>query len=778
MKSNFKNTLSKELREEITQCPHDKDTITPFKSPFGGELRDNVMQFQLDNEVGSLLKVEKDESGEKVKISLVSKNNQDLGHGEIDLTCNDLISVYLNHKEKRLEFTLRDETKVYCYLDDLYNSKQDKLISGENLSTINEHDLLLGGDVHLPYVEKSNVNGNIILDKEETSVYTLGLTINGQSIVDSETNTANIPLDLDIKNDSENIGATTHAIKTYVDINIEDASKYFSDEIKETQENLNSEITNRKSLAGHSIKISQDKEHVIDIDLVNTNGESISHQEINLDSEHIIDRVDLDYENKKLIFTFKDGHTLDCDISNLINDLNKKISDESTRATNKEKELQDNLDNEIKRAKDKESELQSKLESEASTRKTNDDTITTNLNKEIERATNKENELDTSISNIDEKQTQDLNKVKDELTKKINDDIDALDVERVGEDGKYLKYISEENGKIVSELNTFDTTIGDEASNINAPTTFAVKDYVDTNVNTLNTRVTNEVETLNNTITVKESALNKTIQENDEKQTTNLNKTKEDLITKINDDINSLDVDQVGEDGKYIKFIKEENGKIETILNSFETLVNDENASEINAPTSKAIKTYVDDLVSNTKSNLTTTINELDAKLTKSINDNYSTLDNKIDTTKSDLQNELKTTLESYYTKSEIDEQEKTINSTITTLDNKVNTNNTNINNKVDELNKTLTQKINEDVSKVQTTLQGNIDKVVGDLSTTKESLEASDKQLQTNIDNLNTSLREYVNTSISTLDTSLKSEIQTTKEELESKINLTYEVL
>ena len=89
---------------------------------------------------------------------------------------------------------------------------------------------------------------------------------------------------------------------------------------------LDTEISNRKSLAGHTISISQEKDHVIDIDLLNADGESISHQEINLDSEHIIDKVDLDYTNKKLIFTFKDGHSLDCDISALIDTLISKIN--------------------------------------------------------------------------------------------------------------------------------------------------------------------------------------------------------------------------------------------------------------------------------------------------------------------------------------------------------------------------------------------------------------------------------------------------------------------
>lgn len=583
-----------------------------FKSTFGGELRDNVMQFQLDNEVGSLLKIENDKENGTVEISLLSKNNFDLGHGTIDIAYSDLTSVYLNHSERRLEFTLKDGTKVYCYLDDLYNT-------------------------------------------------------------------------------------------------------------------LDEEVINRKTLAGHSIVISQDKEHIVDIDLINANGESISHQEINLDNEHIIDKVDLDYENKKLIFTFKDGHKLDCDISDLIDDLNKKIEDEEIRATNKEDEIQSNLD------------------IEAKTRKEDDDTLTSNLNNEIERAINREDELSILINNLDEKQTKDLNQVKSELntridnevitlnktiediddkqtrnlnevkedlTKKINEDIDALDVAQIGNDGNYIKYVSEENGKVNATTQQFDNEIDENASHNNTPSTLAI-------------------------------------------------------YTFVNNIIDSLDVSEVGEDNKYIKFIKEENGKIEATLNSFETLVNNENASTINAPTSKAIKDYVDSLVTSTKEDLTSTIES-----------NYNTLDSKIDTTKSDLQSELKETLKSYYTKVEIDEQENAINNSITTLENQVNQNKTDINNKVDNLNTTLTKKIDDDIASTKDELQANIDNVASDLSIAKESLEAKDKELEENIGNLNTTLRSYVDISISNLDTSLKDKIEETKEELENKINLTYEIL
>lgn len=119
--------------------------------------------------------------------------------------------------------------------------------------------------------------------------------------------------------------------ETTFDCDISDMISDYSIKIESVKEALDAEIKNREKLTGHSIKISQAKEHIIDIDLINANGESVSHQEINLDDEHIIDKVNLDYENKKLIFTFKDGHTIDCDLTDMIKDLQDEITKVNAR---------------------------------------------------------------------------------------------------------------------------------------------------------------------------------------------------------------------------------------------------------------------------------------------------------------------------------------------------------------------------------------------------------------------------------------------------------------
>lgn len=167
-----------------------------------------------------------------------------------------------------------------------------------------------------------------------------------KSYVDTETNRAKDAenqLFNDLEQAQEGIDEALNNLKDYTDDCLLNLDTKINQDYANLNTHLNTEITNRKLLAGHSIKISQAKEHIIDIDLINANGSSISHQEINLDSEHIIDKVTLDYVNKKLVFTFKDGHSLNCDISSMIDDLNTKLTKETTRATTKETELENSI---------------------------------------------------------------------------------------------------------------------------------------------------------------------------------------------------------------------------------------------------------------------------------------------------------------------------------------------------------------------------------------------------------------------------------------------------
>ena len=108
------------------------------------------------------------------------------------------------------------------------------------------------------------------------------------------------------------------------------------------------------------------------------------------------------------------GDTVEADdinsVQDAINDTQKALKDETTRATNAENTLTINLNAEITRAKKAENTLQTninnevkrakKAESDEATRATNaENTITSNLNTEITRAKKAENTLTTNLNN-------------------------------------------------------------------------------------------------------------------------------------------------------------------------------------------------------------------------------------------------------------------------------------------------------------------------------------------------------------------------------------------
>lgn len=128
----------------------------------------------------------------------------------------------------------------------------------------------------------------------------------------------------------------------------------------------------------------------------------------------------------------------------------------------------------------------------------------------------------------------------------VNEKINALDLSQVGVNGSYIKYISQDNGKVSATTQQFDTSISNNSNN--APTSNAVKVYVDT-------------------------------------------------------EIGKLDVSSVGSDGSYIKLISETDGKISATKQGFD--INMDNPSNNNAPTTKNAKDYADTKIS--KNDLTFT---------------------------------------------------------------------------------------------------------------------------------------------------------------------------
>lgn len=124
-------------------------------------------------------------------------------------------------------------------------------------------------------------------------------------------------------------------------------------------------------------------------------------------------------------------------------------------------------------------------------------------------------------------------------------EINKLNVPETGTDGSYIKKISETNGKISTTLQTFDNEINANADDNNAPTTLAAKTYTD-----------NAIESL----------------------------------------ADSLDLAQVGDTAtaSYVKMVKQDNGKVSAEAGVFDNSIPNSNPSQITAPTTKAVKDYTD----------------------------------------------------------------------------------------------------------------------------------------------------------------------------------------
>lgn len=130
---------------------------------------------------------------------------------------------------------------------------------------------------------------------------------------------------------------------------------------------------------------------------------------------------------------------------------------------------------------------------------------------------------------------------------KLNNAIASLEVSRIGGSGKYISDVSEKDGKI-------SATAVSTASTFSSTSTTAINGVG------------------------------------------------------VNEALKTLNVAEVGSNGKYIQKIKEDNGKISATLKSFDTTISSD-STDNNTPTSKAVKDYVDSEISNLNTDLTTAIN-------------------------------------------------------------------------------------------------------------------------------------------------------------------------
>ena len=151
------------------------------------------------------------------------------------------------------------------------------------------------------------------------------------------------------------------------------------------------------------------------------------------------------------------GDTVEAnDINNVqeaINDSQKALNDEITRATNASNTLTTNLNNEINRAK--------KAESDEATRAKNAESkLTTDLSNEVTRAKSEESKINTALNNV---YTKTETFTKNEVTKKIQDIVGAAPaaLDTLQEIAKSLNNDSDFAGTITNELSKKVNKSGD-----------------------------------------------------------------------------------------------------------------------------------------------------------------------------------------------------------------------------------------------------------------------------------------------------------------------------
>ena len=187
--------------------------------------------------------------------------------------------------------------------------------------------------------------------------------------------------------------------------------------------NIKAETDSRKQLAAHNLSIYKETDGTVKVTLLNAAGEPIATQSLIMPSERILADVKLDYESKKLIFTFEDTSTLDCDLSSLIDDLQAKLSELSLKLD----QVSTTIESEIERAEKAENDLQTSIDAESAARLTADDILKQNLEAE---ATARQ-EADTELQQAVDSEAATRQAVDEELWQAIKDGLGALQIEDV-----------------------------------------------------------------------------------------------------------------------------------------------------------------------------------------------------------------------------------------------------------------------------------------------------------------------------------------------------------
>ena len=197
----------------------------------------------------------------------------------------------------------------------------------------------------------------------------------------------------------------------------------------------------------------------------------------------------------------------------------------------------------------------------------------------------------------------------------VDNKIDSLDVSEVGSDGNFILKIREDDGKITATTSSFISDIASSTTSTTAPQTKAVKDYVDATIEDLdvseigsNGNFIFKIKEDDGKITATTASFISDLSTTDGGASTTapqaaavktyVDTSIQNLDTSITEVIEGLDFTEIGENGKFVYSIKQENGQISSTLSSFiSDISTTPGSTSTTAPQAKAVKTYVDDTI-------------------------------------------------------------------------------------------------------------------------------------------------------------------------------------
>ena len=170
--------------------------------------------------------------------------------------------------------------------------------------------------------------------------------------------------------------------------------------------------------------------------------------------------------------------------------LGQAIEDEEDRAKLVEQGLQNSIDVEVAARGDADTAINARIDALDLVTVGSDGGYIKTITQADGQVSATRQAFDTSLTNADDTNVPTSKTVKDyvdaETTRAttaesaLGSRIDDLDLTEVGASGSYIKLVSQSNGQVSATSQALDTTISGSSDNTNAPTSKAVKDYVDT----------------------------------------------------------------------------------------------------------------------------------------------------------------------------------------------------------------------------------------------------------------------------------------------------------